>query len=968
MSTPLNVKFRTGFWPAYFHLLRGRMLSMTGIFAAAGLKAGTCSMVAILLAVFAPLSAYAAGAATTTTLAVTSGASAVTSVAPGTVVTLTATVGVHPGLVKFCDAAAAHCTDAHLLGTAQLTSAGTATYKFIPGVGKHSYKAVFAGTTTNATSSSAATALTVTGGSTSITMDLEWDGTPGNYILTLYLDNEPFPLPTGAFTFVDTTNGNTSLGTAPLVNTVPLAFTTKSLSSVGPSPDSIVVRDFNNDGIPDVATSNEGDGTVSVLLGKGDGTFTAAPNLFVGSRPKSIAAGDFNGDGFQDLAIANSKDATVSVLLGKGDGTFTTKSTPSVGLTPNSVTVGDFNNDGIPDLATANEEDNTVTVLLGNGDGTFKKSTLAAMDGPSFAVAGDFNGDGIQDIATINGDDTVAVFLSNGDGTFKANTTFAVGDAPSAVVVGDFNGDGILDIATANYNANGTVTVLLGNGDGTFKTGTTYAAGFGPTSILASDFNNDGVTDLIVLGDSHVMALQGNGDGTFTPGFPYYPGGLPSNIAVGDFNGDGNQDFVTADGSYSTVAASLSQFGEFLSVTLNGVSVSGGGTHLVDVSFAGDANYSPVSSNTVSLTGTQTATATSLTLSSSPSTANFGQQVVLMAKLTPYNSGSLTTNTENIVFQSNGTTIGTVPLASGVAVLNITSLPVGTDNITAAYAGDTNFNASTSAAAVVTVTATTTPLTPTLSFAPIANVVNGVAPFTVSATSASSGAVTYAVTSGPATISGATVTVTGVGTVVLSASQAAAGNYTAATTTASFNVTAPVVLDFTLSAGQTQSQTIQAGASATYTLQIAPSANAYPASVTFSASGAPSGASVSFSPTTVAANAGAATVTVTVKTAATMALGGDLLPRNGMGRGLTSAALGMLLLPFAGVGRIRKQSRKAACLLLILLGTLSGATLLTGCGGGSSSSPSVQSQTYNIILTATSGTVQHSTTVTLQVE
>ena len=56
----------------------------------------------------------------------------------------------------------------------------------------------------------------------------------------------------------------------------------------------------------------------------------------------------------------------------------------------------------------------------------------------------------------------------------------------------------------------------------------------------------------------------------------------------------------------------------------------------------------------------------------------------------------------------------------------------------------------------------------------------------VNATSASSGAVTYAVVSGPATISGNTVTVTGSGTVVLSATQAAGGNYGSATASASF--------------------------------------------------------------------------------------------------------------------------------------------------------------------------------------
>jgi hypothetical protein len=76
---------------------------------------------------------------------------------------------------------------------------------------------------------------------------------------------------------------------------------------------------------------------------------------------------------------------------------------------------------------------------------------------------------------------------------------------------------------------------------------------------------------------------------------------------------------------------------------------------------------------------------------------------------------------------------------------------------------------------------------PTITFT-VSNQTYGVAPFTVSATSNSAGAITYSVVSGPATISGSTVTITGVGTVVLQASQAANGNYTAGTQNASFTV------------------------------------------------------------------------------------------------------------------------------------------------------------------------------------
>ena len=107
-------------------------------------------------------------------------------------------------------------------------------------------------------------------------------------------------------------------------------------------------------------------------------------------------------------------------------------------------------------------------------------------------------------------------------------------------------------------------------------------------------------------------------------------------------------------------------------------------------------------------------------------------------------------------------------------------------------------------------TLTVSPLVPTLSFTTIAGQTYGAVPFAVSATSASSGAVTYSVTSGPATISGSTVTLTGVGTVVLGASQAANGNYTAATATTSFTVVANVSITPITPANQTMAPGQQA--------------------------------------------------------------------------------------------------------------------------------------------------------------
>src|SRR5581483_8229464 len=149
--------------------------------------------------------------------------------------------------------------------------------------------------------------------------------------------------------------------------------------STGTNPRSAVSADFNGDGIADLAIANQNcpnnncqSGSVSILLGKADGTFQTHVDYDLGGNTfaMALATSDFNGDGKTDLVVA--AGSGVSVLLGNGDGTFSASTNYATGNTPSSVTTGDFNLDGKVDLVIANSSDSTVSVLLGNGDGTFQ--------------------------------------------------------------------------------------------------------------------------------------------------------------------------------------------------------------------------------------------------------------------------------------------------------------------------------------------------------------------------------------------------------------------------------------------------------------------------------------------------------------------------------------------------------------------------------------------------------------------
>ena len=171
--------------------------------------------------------------------------------------------------------------------------------------------------------------------------------------------------------------------------------------AVDDEPTSVAVGDFNDDGRQDLALASrelwgaDGDhGSVTVLLGTGDGSFGSAAVYPTGKSLGAIAVGDFNDDGAQDLAVANRGSDDVSILLGTGTGSFTPATDYAVGNLPVSIAVGDFNDDGAQDLAVADYginsnwaccvgASNGVAVLLGKGTGSFAPAVTYS-DAPFF--------------------------------------------------------------------------------------------------------------------------------------------------------------------------------------------------------------------------------------------------------------------------------------------------------------------------------------------------------------------------------------------------------------------------------------------------------------------------------------------------------------------------------------------------------------------------------------------------------
>ncbi len=347
---------------------------------------------------------------------------------------------------------------------------------------------------------------------------------------------------------------------------------------VGYLPESILAMDFDLDGNldlniaaghPDAVTPHVFSEAITVLYGRGDGTFRGPGAYAVERNSQGMVYTDFNGDGRGDIAvIAN----MVSVLLGRADGTFQPArfSTIQQGQFYENLATADFNRDGRADIITGSRS-GIITVALGTGDGGFQAPTnIATPNWVRFIATGDLNGDGRPDAVATNGlpfstnqqvGENIVVLLGLGNGAFQPPVFVRAGPNPAHVALADVNGDGRLDAVVTNQgilpassgpppNAGGT-SILLGNGDGTFRAPVSYPAGSNPDTTSVGDFNGDNRPDIVTASGGGFSGFQlhtflGRGDGTFTARQSLRTDFGPSDIAIADFSGDGKNDLAVA--------------------------------------------------------------------------------------------------------------------------------------------------------------------------------------------------------------------------------------------------------------------------------------------------------------------------------------------------------------------------------------------------------------------------------------
>ena len=193
---------------------------------------------------------------------------------------------------------------------------------------------------------------------------------------------------------VETNEGSNNVGV--FLNNGDGTFAAMKTFTTPSEPYSGAAADYNGDGKIDLAVTGYYNSVIGILIGKGDGSFKTYTQISTGTAPAVVLAHDFNGDKKVDLATANYNNGqagSVSILLGNGDGTFATHTDYAAGTGPDGLAIGKFNGDTYADLAVTDLIGNTMSILPGNGDGTFgAPQSFTTPEFPLGVAAGRFRG------------------------------------------------------------------------------------------------------------------------------------------------------------------------------------------------------------------------------------------------------------------------------------------------------------------------------------------------------------------------------------------------------------------------------------------------------------------------------------------------------------------------------------------------------------------------------------------------
>lgn len=356
---------------------------------------------------------------------------------------------------------------------------------------------------------------------------------------------------------VTATGPQPGFATTITVTVAPAVFAQPTGYATGGAPSLVKSADVDEDGKPDIVTCDYFDG-VHIFFGNGDGTLRDGGESFAGSNSAGMDVGDLDGDGHVDIATANYTQSTITLLYGRGDGSFESATTyfGSAAGNAGNVIIGDVDGDGHQDLVFF-VPPAEVMIAYGHGDRTFDAAVdvtldlVSVFDAPRDAALIDIDGDGLRDLVVAD-QNSLRVLTHTAPRAFAQTYVPHQGVVPKYVAVGRLSATGPLGVFASN-NSDDKVSVWTVESGALLERGN-IQVGDGPVQLALADFDGDGVLDVAVGSQtnnngvtSDVCVALGHGDGTFAAPYTFLVGTASTGMAAVDLDGDGRPDLASVD-------------------------------------------------------------------------------------------------------------------------------------------------------------------------------------------------------------------------------------------------------------------------------------------------------------------------------------------------------------------------------------------------------------------------------------